>query len=73
MTFGQTLRDARERAGMSQDDFGRATGIHRTHISLLERDVREPRLDTLVRLSRGLSLSPAELLEHYVASRMDDQ
>jgi len=73
MTFGKTLREARERAGMSQDDFGRATGIHRTHISLLERDIREPRLDTLVRLSRGLNLTPAELLEQYVASRTDLQ
>jgi transcriptional regulator with XRE-family HTH domain len=68
VTFGETLRVARERTGMSQDQFGAATGIHRTHISLIERGVREPRLDTLVKLSRGLGISPTELIEWYVPS-----
>jgi transcriptional regulator with XRE-family HTH domain len=68
VTFGETLRVAREQTGMSQDQFGTATGIHRTHISLIERGEREPRLDTLVKLSRGLGISPTELIEWYVPS-----
>lgn len=61
--FGLNLRDQRERAGLSQEGLADLCDLDRTEISLLERGLRFPRLDTLVRLSRGLKLdSPAELL-----------
>jgi len=62
MSFGASLRAAREQANISQEALAAATGLHRAHISLLERNQREPRLDTLVKLSRALHRSPAEML-----------
>jgi transcriptional regulator with XRE-family HTH domain len=47
---------------MSQDDLADATGLHRTYISMLERDLREPTLDTLVKLCRGLGVAPEEAI-----------
>ena len=47
---------------MSQEQLGYACGLHRTEISLLERAAREPRLTTIVRLSRGLEVLPEALL-----------
>jgi transcriptional regulator with XRE-family HTH domain len=63
--LGQNLRDHRERAGLSQEELAELCELDRTEISLLERGLRFPRLDTLVRLSRGLKLdSVAQLLEN---------
>jgi transcriptional regulator with XRE-family HTH domain len=60
--FGARLRAARRRRGISQEQLGTDTGLHRTHISLLERGLREPSLDTLVLLSRGLRIPPARMI-----------
>jgi transcriptional regulator with XRE-family HTH domain len=63
--LGKNLRDLRERAGLSQEELAEICDLDRTEISLLERGLRFPRLDTLVRLSRGLKLgSVSELLEN---------
>jgi transcriptional regulator with XRE-family HTH domain len=63
--LGKNLRDHRERAGLSQEELAEVCDLDRTEISLLERGLRFPRLDTLVRLSRGLKLdSVAQLLEN---------
>ncbi|HEY4918190.1 MAG TPA: helix-turn-helix transcriptional regulator [Solirubrobacteraceae bacterium] len=63
--LGQNLRDHRERVGLSQEQLAELCDLDRTEISLLERGLRFPRLDTLVRLSRGLKLdSVAQLLEN---------
>ncbi len=61
--FGLALRNARKQRNMSQDQFAEATGLHRTHISLIERGLREPNLETLVKLSRGLGVAPAEMIQ----------
>jgi transcriptional regulator with XRE-family HTH domain len=63
--LGKNLRDLRERAGLSQEELAELCDLDRTEISLLERGLRFPRLDTLVRLSRGLKLdSVTQLLEN---------
>jgi len=62
--FAANLRHHRGRAGLSQEALAEACNLHRTEISLLERSKRSPRLETIVILARGLSLSsPAELLD----------
>lgn len=48
---------------MSQETLALECGVHPNEISLLETEKREPRLATIVRLSRALRLSPAQLLE----------
>lgn len=62
--FGENLRRQRDRAGLTQDALARSCEVTRGEISLLERSLRMPRLDTVVHLARGLGLaSPAELLD----------
>lgn len=60
--FAENLRAERERLGLSQEQLGYASGLHRTEISLLERGQRDPRLSTIVRLAHGLGVPPALLL-----------
>ena len=59
--FAANLRQARTRAGISQEELGKRCELHRTEISLLERAGREPRLSTLVKLAGALETTPAEL------------
>ncbi|HXN36464.1 MAG TPA: helix-turn-helix transcriptional regulator [Solirubrobacteraceae bacterium] len=62
--FGLNLRGLRNRAGLSQEELGERCELDRTEISLLERGLRFPRLDTVVKLARALELeSPGELLD----------
>jgi transcriptional regulator with XRE-family HTH domain len=62
--FGANLREQRRRVGLTQDALAHACPVTRSEISLLERSLRTPRLDTVVFLARGLGLSRAgELLD----------
>jgi transcriptional regulator with XRE-family HTH domain len=60
--FAKNLREARRRAGLSQEELGARSALHSTEISRLERGKREPRLSTIVRLAGALELAPADLL-----------
>jgi ribosome-binding protein aMBF1 (putative translation factor) len=50
--FGAALRAVREKQGLSQTDLSDASGLHRTHVSRIERGLCVPRFETLMR--RGL-------------------
>ena len=59
--FSANLKQARKRAGISQEELSRRCDVHRTEISLLERAGREPRLGTIVKLAAGLGVSVESL------------
>lgn len=59
--FAANLRQARAKAGISQEELGYRCELHRTEISLLERAGREPRLATMIKLAGALETTPAEL------------
>lgn len=61
-SFAKNLRAQRQRRGLSQEALGAEVGLHRTEVSLLERAQRDPRLETIVKLARGLGVRPADLL-----------
>lgn len=60
--FGENLIRLRGRGDFSQEEVGQRAGLHRTEISLLERGLRLPRLDTIVRLAGAVEAEPCELL-----------
>jgi transcriptional regulator with XRE-family HTH domain len=60
--FGRVLRDCRDKAGLSQEALAGVADVDRTYISLLERGLRQPTLDTLFRLARALGVAPATLV-----------
>jgi transcriptional regulator with XRE-family HTH domain len=61
--FGDNLVRARRRADLSQDELGIRASLHRTEVSQLERGLRVPRIDTLVKLLASLDVSAEELLD----------
>jgi transcriptional regulator with XRE-family HTH domain len=58
--FAETLREARENAGISQEQLAERAGLHRTYISQLERGLKSPSLDVIVSLAKGLRITPHE-------------
>lgn len=61
--FGLNLWRCRRRADLSQDDLANLIGVSRTVISPLERGLRLPRIDTVLKLAAGMNVSPCVLLE----------
>jgi transcriptional regulator with XRE-family HTH domain len=61
--FARNAVELRRRAGLSQLDTGMRGGLHRTEVSMLERRLRMPQLDTVLRIAGGVDAEPWELLE----------
>lgn len=61
--FGDNLARLRKLAGLSQDELAVRASLNRSEISQIERGLRIPRVDTLVKLSSSLEADPDELLE----------
>lgn len=60
--FGANLARCRKAANLSQEEASFRAGLHRTEVSQLERGLRVPRIDTVVKLAGGLGIDPGELL-----------
>ena len=55
------MRALRAKAGYSQESFADAIHIHRTSMGTLERGDGNPRLETILKIARGLGVSLSEL------------
>lgn len=64
--FGAQVRKARREQGLSQYNLAHRMDIHPTAIGRIERGYREPRLATILRLARGLDVTPGTLLDELV-------
>lgn len=64
--FGETMAATRRRADLSQEELGFLASLHRTEIGMLERGIRLPRIDTVVKLAGALELEPGDLLKGMV-------
>jgi transcriptional regulator with XRE-family HTH domain len=61
--FGENLRRARRRVGLSQEQVAIRASLHRTEVGLLERGGRVARIDTLIQLAGAMRIQSSELLE----------
>jgi len=60
--FGARLNDLRRRAGLSQEQLGHNSSMSVPFVSGLERGIRQPSLQSLTRLARGLGVSVEDLV-----------
>lgn len=63
LALGDRIRELREAKHWSQEEFADLCGLHRTAVGFLERAERNPRLDTLMTISKGLGITVSELLQ----------
>jgi len=59
--FGKRLRELRKVAGLSQEDLGFKSNIHRTYIGAVERGEQNVSLDNIYKLSKALKVEMIEL------------
>ena len=60
---GARIRSARERAKLTQEDLAAVLDMSPTHISVIERGVKTPKLETLVNIANALQVSTDMLLQ----------
>lgn len=62
LAFGTALRRRRRERELTQSELAEAADIHWKYVSMLERGLRQPALDVLLRLARALGTSASELV-----------
>ncbi|HRI82235.1 MAG TPA: helix-turn-helix transcriptional regulator [Opitutaceae bacterium] len=60
--FGQTVRQLRLQAGLSQIELAEKSDLNFNYVGSVERGEKLASIDTVVRLARGLGVSGSELL-----------
>ena len=60
--FGEAVRAARIRSGLSQDEAASAAELDRSYYGHLERAAYTPTLKTVWRIAGALSTTPADLV-----------
>lgn len=63
MTIGQSIKNARLNAGLTQKQLAEKSGIATITLQQYERDVREPKLDTIAKIARALGLFANDLIK----------
>jgi transcriptional regulator with XRE-family HTH domain len=67
--LGDELRKAREAAGLTQEEVSFRAGVHRTYVSMLEREQKSPTIDVLFRLCDAIGLKASELISRVEEAR----
>ena len=62
-SYGKTLRQIRKDKGLSQEELAFKTNLHRTYISLLERDQKSPSLRTVTTIAAAMGYSLLEFVK----------
>jgi transcriptional regulator with XRE-family HTH domain len=69
--LGERVRSARLRLGLSQEDLGELSGLHRTYIGHLERGEVNPSLLNILKVSAALEIDASDLVRG-LAQTLDD-
>ena len=66
IAVGNRIKEAREQAHLTQEDLAEIVDISPTHMSVIERGAKTPRLDTFVKIVNALKLSSDALLQDVI-------
>jgi len=61
--FGKRVKQLRLQAGFSQEAFAHKCGLDRTYVSGIERGLRNPTLEVIAIIARGLEMEIKHLIE----------
>ncbi len=61
--LGKRVREERVKRGLTQEEFGKIAGMHRTYIGAVERGESNLTLTNLQKIADTLNVKTAELLE----------
>lgn len=60
--IGTRIKEAREAKGLTQEQLAETVGLSSTHISVIERGVKAPKLETFVEIANALDVTSDSLL-----------
>lgn len=60
--FGKVLKKIRKNRKLSQEQLAFVCNLDRTYISLMERGKRNPTINTIFSLAKGLDIPPSDLI-----------
>ncbi len=63
--LGRAILELRARRGLSQEQLGAESGLHRNYIGAMERGEINPTFQVLLKLTTGLRIPLAELIDVY--------
>jgi len=66
VAVGKRIKEVRERCGLTQEELSEEIDISSSHMSVIERGKKGPRLETLVNIANALGVSADELLQDVV-------
>jgi transcriptional regulator with XRE-family HTH domain len=69
LDLGDAVREIRAHRNVTQETLGRLASLHRNYVGAIELGEISPTVQTLVRLTAGLGVSPVELVELYGRKR----
>ena len=64
--IGSRIKAARERKHLTQEDLAAIVDLSPTHVSVIERGVKPPKLETFVNIANALDVSADMLLQDVV-------
>ena len=60
--LGEKIRRLRKKQGISQEELGFRSGVHRTYIGAIERAEQNVSIDNIHKIAKALKVSPKDLL-----------
>lgn len=63
---GLRIREAREANGLTQEELAEYAEISSNHMSVIERGIKSPKLDTFIDITNALGVSADSLLQDVV-------
>jgi transcriptional regulator with XRE-family HTH domain len=61
--LGKKIREEREKIGISQEELGKRSKVHRTYIGMIERGEKNITIHNLIKIAHGLKLKVRDLLD----------
>lgn len=71
--FGLTIKQLRERKGISQEKLGEISDLHRTYIGMIERAERNITLKNIEKLAKALETNISEIFEELESTNINKQ
>ena len=61
--LGKKIRTLRERKNISQEEFGKAVGVHRTYVGMVERGEKNITIFSLRKFADALNVKVKDLID----------
>ncbi len=71
--FSKTIRELRKNLNLTQEQLGELCDRHPVFISQLERGIKKPTLESILKLCKALKVTPGDLMNLAFSSDSDKQ